>query len=177
MYSPTAKQANTSGDPLVIANLTATASLVNAIEARFGRVTVTSGFRTGATNAAIGGASGSQHLKGEAADFVPSTMSNMEMAGVLYKLRGQLPLDQVIWYEDTHHVHVSTKRSGRNRSQFLVALTKRNGKRSYDAWTPGAGAGLMAALQQGSLTLAPWWSWAIMGSAVLGSGFLLFRRR
>ena len=45
------------------------ATLLEPVRNRFGPVSIHSGFRSAAVNAAIGGSKTSQHMKGEAADF------------------------------------------------------------------------------------------------------------
>lgn len=52
------------------ASLTEVCLLLEAVRARFGRpIIVHSGYRSPAVNAAVGGSTTSQHMKGEAADF------------------------------------------------------------------------------------------------------------
>ena len=88
-------------------------------------VKIHSGFRSPKLNKAIGGATNSQHLNGEAVEF--------EIEGISNKLVGEwvadnLPFDQVIleFYNpmegvNSGWIHVSLKRSGINRSYRLVA--------------------------------------------------------
>lgn len=108
---------------------------------------VNSGFRTPAVNAAVGGASSSQHMNGLAADvrlIVPPGFSNRDLATYLYRYRDRLPeLDQVIWYEATSHVHIGicpaggtgchpSARPGAGRQQFMV----RRATGAYADWVP-----------------------------------------
>jgi zinc D-Ala-D-Ala carboxypeptidase len=101
--------------------------------------TVTSGYRSPAVNAAVGGSATSQHPNGLAVDIVPSTMSNRDAASLLFERRASFPeLDQVIWYTDTNHVHIGICPPGASgcpspRGLFLQA--KKEGS-SYAAWTP-----------------------------------------
>ena len=74
---------------------------------------VSSGYRSKALNAAVGGKPASQHVYGEAADIQVAGLSPMAVAGVIRKLG--LPVDQVL-VEPTW-VHVSY--SSRQRRQFL----------------------------------------------------------
>jgi uncharacterized protein YcbK (DUF882 family) len=78
-------------------------------------ITVTSGFRTLAVNARVGGATNSQHLTGEACDVTCS--DNLK----LFNIIKTLPFDQLIWEKGTsapQWIHVSY-REGANRNQVL----------------------------------------------------------
>lgn len=86
-------------------------------------IKVNSGFRSIAVNAAIGGASTSQHCKGEAADL--DCEDNSELFSII---RDHLVFDQLIWEGGNdvqpNWVHVSYKTQG-NRGEVLKM---RNGK-------------------------------------------------
>lgn len=94
-------------------------------------IIVTSGYRCPALNKAVGGASGSQHLVGEAADIRTSTDTrdeNMRLLKIL--LTSDIVFDQVIAeYVDAQGrpdwIHVSYKKNGGNR---MKKTTCRNGK-------------------------------------------------
>lgn len=77
-------------------------------------VIVTSGYRSPPVNQAVGGAPGSQHTVGEAADIVVSGVSPEALQQWIV---ANLTFDQCIIYRDTSHVHVSFKRSGINRGE------------------------------------------------------------
>lgn len=82
-------------------------------------IIVTSGFRCKALNKAVGGASNSQHLTGEAADIrtVSDTKEdNKKLFNLIQKLN--LPFDQLINENDFNWIHVSY--SSRNRRQVLT---------------------------------------------------------
>lgn len=83
-----------------------------------GPVSVSSGYRCPKHNAEVGGVSGSQHLKGEAADICCS--DNERLAGIIER-NGRY--DQLIRYMDgngrVRFVHVSWKRCGVNRGVSL----------------------------------------------------------
>ena len=76
-------------------------------------IIVNSGYRCSIHNAAVGGASGSQHMKGEAADLridgAPEKLARIIVANEKW--------DQLILYPT--FVHVSWKRNGVNRKQIL----------------------------------------------------------
>ena len=85
-------------------------------------------FRSAELNKAIGGSSTtSQHMKGEAIDIDCDTFGNGSNNEVLDFIQKKLEFDQLIGeYPDQSGkfswVHVSLKRSGRNRKQILVKL-------------------------------------------------------
>lgn len=79
-------------------------------------VRVSSGYRSPALNAAIGGAASSQHCRGEAADITVPGVSNIDLAQWIMR---NLRYDQLI-YEFGRWVHVSY-RFGRLRHQELTA--------------------------------------------------------
>jgi hypothetical protein len=86
---------------------------------------VSSGYRCLRLNKAVGGACGSQHLTGEAADLqAVGRMENRELFEAVKKAK--LPFDQLIWeYGDQDNpdwVHVSF--SARNRRQVLYVGRK-----------------------------------------------------
>ena len=94
----------------------------------FGKpITVTSGFRSKAVNAHVGGATNSQHVKGEAVDVVCDDNSE------LFDIIRQLDFDQLIWEFGNDiqpkWIHVSYKKSG-NRRDILKAK-KVKGKTIY----------------------------------------------
>lgn len=90
---------------------------------------VNSGFRSKKVNKAIGGASTSQHTKGEAADI--TTKDNKKLFECI---RDNCEFDQLIWEFGTAKspawVHVSLKRNGKNRKEVLISK-KINGKTYY----------------------------------------------
>jgi len=90
---------------------------------------VNSAFRSKKVNKAIGGASTSQHTKGEAADI--TTKDNKKL---FYWIRDNCEFDQLIWEFGTSKspawVHVSLKRNGKNRKEVLISK-KINGKTYY----------------------------------------------
>lgn len=86
-------------------------------------IRVTSGFRSMAVNASVGGAATSQHTKGEAVDLVCR-----DNAAIFRIIRDRLPFDQLIWEKgddmEPDWVHVSYKPFGGRRE----VLRFKNGK-------------------------------------------------
>ena len=82
---------------------------------------VTSGYRCDALNKAVGGASTSQHMRGEAADI--KTGRKGGNARLYALLERYFDFDQLIWEHGTDSepswVHVSYKAEGGNRKQTL----------------------------------------------------------
>lgn len=75
--------------------LVQTAWLLERVRALLGvPLVVTSGFRCEAVNRAIGGASGSQHREGRAADFIPQGMDVHEAVRLIRS--SAIPFDQLI---------------------------------------------------------------------------------
>jgi zinc D-Ala-D-Ala carboxypeptidase len=83
-----------------------------------GSITVTSGYRSPALNSIIGGAPGSQHKTGEAADI---NCPLLNPQALFQRIRqSNLPFDQLI-DEFGAWVHVSHRKPGRNRRDVLRA--------------------------------------------------------
>lgn len=87
-------------------------------------IRVNSGYRCPRHNLKVGGAVGSQHMKGEAADVVPGdsgqvTGDSLERLVRIIKELGVF--DQMIVYPT--FVHVSYKRIGTNRHQVLTKVS------------------------------------------------------
>jgi hypothetical protein len=99
---------------------------------------VTSGYRTPAHNAAIGGAATSQHCLGLAADVVPVGMSaDLAMGRIASAVRdGKLTLDQAICYAGGGFVHLSW--SGAPRGQLLQSMAARGSRGPYVRWVATA---------------------------------------
>lgn len=97
--------------------------LVPLEEALGRQVVVTSGYRSAAVNAAVGGSSSSQHVVGEAVDFHVLGMSSEAVAAMLLRLG--LPFHELIWYapERGGHVHVGLRAEGINEGRIRHAAT------------------------------------------------------
>lgn len=93
-------------------------------------IVVTSGYRSIKLNKAVGGASSSQHVKGEAAD-IRSVSDDPKENKVIFDLirKLNLPFDQLINEYNYDWVHVSFSRF-KKRGQVLSAV-KKNGKTIY----------------------------------------------
>jgi hypothetical protein len=68
-------------------------------------IIITSGYRSKKVNEAIGGSSTSQHMKGQAADFIVHDLTLEEVFNIV---AGQLPFDQLIqefgqWVHASYH--------------------------------------------------------------------------
>lgn len=80
---------------------------------------ITSGYRTFEYNQKVGGAVTSQHVKGEAVDF----MANGNLFVIFEWITRNLDYDQVIFESKngTNWIHFSRKKEG-NRKQALIAV-------------------------------------------------------
>lgn len=80
-------------------------------------IKVNSGYRCPNHNLAVGGATQSQHMKGEAADIAPMSGDTSELERMAEIIKQNGKWDQMIVYPT--FVHVSWKRFGPNRKQTL----------------------------------------------------------
>jgi len=99
-------------------------------------VLISSGYRSGELNIAIGSSIKSQHIEGKAADIEVAGTDNKELAEWI---RDNLEFDQLIleFYRDgepeSGWVHISWD-SGNNRNQLLRAARDEEGKTTYKPW-------------------------------------------
>lgn len=84
-----------------------------------GAIIVNSGYRSPLTNKAVGGASNSQHLLGQAADIESASFKNRLLFKKIQELN--LPFDQLIWEfgDATEPAWVHVSYGPRNRRQVL----------------------------------------------------------
>lgn len=117
--------------PDVVENLRHTAAGLELVRALLGApIHVNSGYRGPVLNGLIGGAPSSQHVKGEAVDFVaPSYGSPLEICRAI--AGSDIVFDQLI--QEGSWVHVSFTKAREPRRMALTAHFK-GGKASY---TPG----------------------------------------
>ena len=107
--------------------------ILQPVRDHFGRVKVTSGFRSEDLCLAIGSSRNSQHAKAEAADFECIGVDNAELADWIHK---NLPYDQLIleYYTpgepNSGWIHCSYIPHG-SRAQFLHCYRDENGKTKY----------------------------------------------
>ncbi len=148
---------------------------------------VTSGYRSPELNTAIGGSKTSQHPNGLAVDASPlGGKTNRDVAAWLYANQASFPeLDQVIWYDDSTHVHIgicpsgatNCARSSGPRGEFLNA-NKEGGV--YLPWAPTAeetvGMALRVAKTRPVQTAGMIWA-AGMAASLTTLGFLLLLDR
>ena len=115
--------------PDVVTNLKRTALGLEQVRTRLGApIIISSGYRSPALNAAVGGAKDSQHMIGEAADFIcPGFGSPATVVSAL--MDSGIKFDQLI--QEGKWVHISF--SAKPRHQVLTAHFL-NGVASY---TPG----------------------------------------
>ena len=106
---------------------------------------VTSGYRCATLNRLIGGAVQSQHMLGEAADFIPQSQNpntgkntslgmDVEEAALLLSAQPDLRFDQLVFEirerenaAPIRWIHISHKRLGGNRREVLSILHTANG--------------------------------------------------
>lgn len=93
--------------------------ILQPIRDEFGTIRVSSGFRSGSVNKAVGGSSTSQHRKGEAADIVPRKADIQVVYEWIIK---NLSYGQIIseTARGKQWLHVSLPRIGKPNNQALV---------------------------------------------------------
>jgi hypothetical protein len=93
---------------------------------------LSSGYRSAALNKAVGGASSSQHSKGEAIDIDMDGSANGVTNKMVFDfIKANVNFDQLIWEFGTDAnpdwVHVSYNSDGAQRKQILKAIRQANG--------------------------------------------------
>lgn len=113
------------------------ANVFEKVRVHFGKpILISSGYRSAALNAAIGGASSSQHCKGEAIDIdMDGTANGITNKMVFDYIKDHVEFDQLIWEFGTASnpdwVHVSYSASGKQRKQILRATRNAAGATVY----------------------------------------------
>lgn len=94
-------------------------------------MTVHNGYRSPMVNIAVRGAANSQHLDGSAADIDIEGVTNQQIINAARLLK--LPYDQIIdeQKDGQNYVHISHKRLGKNRIQWLTARNAKDGSIVY----------------------------------------------
>lgn len=104
-------------------------NVLEPLREQFGPIIIGSGFRCPALNTAVGGVKNSQHTTGEACDI---HLPSIEVGKKYFEFLKKFPIfDQLIWERDNprsnhYWIHVSIKRSGKNRKQVIPLLNKHN---------------------------------------------------
>jgi hypothetical protein len=97
---------------------------------------VSSGYRSGELNTAIGGSKRSQHVEGRAFDLDADVYGGCTNAQIFNWIKDNLEFDQLIWeFGDSDNpdwVHVSYVYDGLNRKRCLKACRDDNGKTYYE---------------------------------------------
>ena len=102
-------------------------NVLEPLREQFGPIIIGSGFRCPALNTAVGGVKSSQHKTGEACDI---HLPSIEVGKKYFEFLKKLPIfDQLIWERNNprsnhYWIHVSIKRSGKNRKQVIPLLNK-----------------------------------------------------
>jgi hypothetical protein len=109
--------------------------LRKAMHDKYGKpLAITSFFRSAEVNKAVGGSTTSQHCRGEAIDIDADVFGGATNKEVFDWIRKNCTFDQIISEfgtpEKPDWIHVSLKRSGKNRMQVLRAI-KEGGKTRY----------------------------------------------
>jgi hypothetical protein len=97
---------------------------------------VSSGYRSGELNTAIGGSSRSQHVEGRALDLDADVYGGCTNSQVFNWIKENVDFDQLIWEfgddDNPDWVHVSYVYDGINRKRCLKACRDDNGKTYYE---------------------------------------------
>jgi zinc D-Ala-D-Ala carboxypeptidase len=117
--------ANVPGEKVLAVMRITAEKIFEPLRCEFGPIIILSFFRSVAVNKAVGGATNSQHLTGEAIDI--QATGNVTNAELFHYIKENLEFDQVIWEFgnslNPQWVHVSF--SKRNRKQALRAVKKK----------------------------------------------------
>ena len=124
---------NTPNDAQIKAMQTLSLLVYDPLVEKFGKIPFQSFFRCEKLNKAIGGASSSQHVKGEAIDLDADGMTDLTNNQLFDYIRENLQFDQMIkefgGEDSPAWIHVSFSAT-HNRKECLKAI-KQNGKTKY----------------------------------------------
>lgn len=128
VFSQTAARLNLDNtpSPATIANLTRVAEYLEFVRHELGNrpLLISSGYRSPAVNAAVGGANNSAHLLGLAVDFTcPRFGPPLEVAKRLATITGTWRADQII-FEFGRWVHLGLARTGVAGRGELLSIMK-----------------------------------------------------
>lgn len=116
-------RANTAGiSPAAAANLVQVAAFLEVLRSTFGDrpIVVTSGYRSPAYNASVGGSSTSDHVRGLAADVKLPVSLYTAYQTLKAQSKSLPPFDQLIFYPVQGHLHVGL--GSRQRREFRIRL-------------------------------------------------------
>lgn len=80
---------------------------------------ITSGYRCEKVNKLVGGASNSQHRKGEAVDFYFEGFSKKEMTAAFFEIAENFDFDQLIYYKKKGFIHISYSEDNNRHQSFM----------------------------------------------------------
>ncbi len=97
--------------------------ILQPLRDKIGSIAITSGYRSEAVNTRIGGSPYSQHMLGQAADIISSSLTPQEIFSYLY--RSNLPIRQCILYpkDEGNFVHVAIDPKRPPKKQFLIMVS------------------------------------------------------
>lgn len=121
--SATARRLNIPNTPDACAIINLHALVHNVLdparEAFGAPITITSGYRSTALNAAVHGQQASQHLTGHAADI---TCAPEKLRYLYLLISDTLIFDQLIYYRRQQFLHISYVSHRKNREQTIIKL-------------------------------------------------------
>lgn len=95
-------------------------NLLDHIRERFAvSMIITSGYRCQRVNELVGGASNSQHRRGEAVDFYFEGFSKKEMAAAFFEIAENFDFDQLIYYKKQGFIHISYTDDNNRHQSFM----------------------------------------------------------
>lgn len=103
--------------------------VLDPLREKVGKIKISSGYRTPAHNAEVGGSPTSQHITGQAVDFVPLDTNIDTVFAILIR---EFKYDQVILEKkNSRWIHISYN-EGHNRQKAMTAIVdKATGKATY----------------------------------------------